>query len=208
MTKTFEKTKMKRSQLYIASSWVNSLEMNIARNKIISIKLHNVDNFASTQKVYSNDNDLKKDVTTTTIDVNWRMRKRLKNSKVVITHHEKLKKLIAKIKRFVVVTTTNENCRDKTYKVYFDNKIFLKIVKTISSTTNQARLRRVQNVCENMRRRETRLKLHWVARHERVLENEMIDRVVNKAHEIILLSSKRQRCEMTTRFALIREQTK
>ena len=187
---------------------MNSLEVNITRDKIISIRLHNVDNFASTQRVYSNDNDLKRDVITTTIDVNWEMRKRLKDSKVIITHHEKLKELIAKTKRLVVVAITNENYRDKTYKIFFDNQISLKIVKAMSSTTNQARLRRVQNACENMRRRETRLKLHWVARHERVLENEMIDRVTNKAHEIILSSSKRQRCEIATRLALIREQTR
>ena len=150
ITKTFEKTKMKRNQFYIASSWMNSFEMNITKNKIISIKLHNVDNFTSTQKVYSNDNNFKKNVTTITINVNWKMRKKLKNSKVIITHHEKLKKLIAKTKRLVVVTTTNENCRNKIYKVYFDNQNFLKFLKTMSSTTNQTRLRRVQNACENM----------------------------------------------------------
>ena len=86
--------------------------------------------------------------------------KKFKNSKVIITHHEKLKKLIAKVKRLVVVTITNENCRDKTYKVYFDNQISLKIVKTMLSTTNQTRLRRMQNACENIRRQKTRLKLY------------------------------------------------
>ena len=45
-------------------------------------------------------------------------------------------------------------------------------------------------------------------KHEKVLENEIIDRVINKVHEIIFSLSKRQRCEMTTRLALIREQTK
>ena len=33
----------------------------------------------------------------------------------------KIEKLITKIKRLVVVTTTNEKCRDKIYKIYFDN---------------------------------------------------------------------------------------
>ena len=208
MTKTLEKTKMKRNQSYIALSWVKSSKVNIAKNKIISIKLHNVDSFASTQKVYSNDNDLRENVIAITIDVNWKRRKKLKSSKIVITHHEKWKKLIAKTKRLVDITTTNENCRDKTYKIYFDNQISLKIVKTMIATTNQARLRRMQNVCENMRRRETRLKLHWIARHEKVLENETTNRIVNKAHEITLSSSKRRRCEIATRLALIREQTK
>ena len=66
----------------------------------------------------------------------------------------------------------------------------------------------MQNACENMRRRETKLKLHWITRHERVLENETTNRVINKTHKIILSSSKRRRCEIATRLALKREQTK
>ena len=41
-----------------------------------------------------------------------------------------------------------------------------------------------------------------------MFENEIINRVINKVHEINLSSLKRQRYEITTRLALIREQTK
>jgi len=53
---------------------------------------------------------------------------------LVITHHEELKELIARMKHFADVTTKNQECHEKIYKVYSDNQTSLKTVKAMIST--------------------------------------------------------------------------
>jgi len=64
----------------------------------------------------------------------------LKESTLVITHHEELKELIVKMKHLADVVTVNRECREKIYKIYSDSQIFLKTVKIMTSTKDQKRL--------------------------------------------------------------------
>jgi predicted transcriptional regulator len=76
----------------------------------MSIKQHNENVFASTQRVYLNNSDNKSDVIVVTIKVNWELKKRLEESTLIITYYEELKKLIARAKLLANVTTTNQEC--------------------------------------------------------------------------------------------------
>jgi len=64
----------------------------------------------------------------------------LKKSTLIITHHEELKELIAKVKHLADITTENQKCHEKIYKVYNDNQTSLKTVKVMISTKDQTRL--------------------------------------------------------------------
>jgi len=64
----------------------------------------------------------------------------LKESTLVITHHDELKELIAKAKHLADVATANQECHEKIYKVYSDSQTFLKTVKAMISTKDQTRL--------------------------------------------------------------------
>jgi len=95
------------------------------------------------QKVYLNDNDSKNDVTMIMMKINWELNKRLKESTLIITHHDELKKLVAKAKHLADVATMNQEYHEKVYKVYSDNQTSLKTVKVMISTKNQTRLQQV-----------------------------------------------------------------
>jgi len=150
MKETLEWTKMKRSHLYTSSFWTKSLKMIIVANKKMSIKKHSLDTFALKQRVYLNDNNSKDDITAIAMRVNWKLDKRLKESILVITHHEKLKRLIARAKHFADVATTNRESYEKIYKIYSDSQISLKTVKVMTSTRNQTRLQWIQTAHENI----------------------------------------------------------
>ncbi len=106
----------------------------------MSINQHCFDTFALKQRVYWNDNDSKEDVMTTAMRINWELNKRLRESTLIITHHEELKELIVRVKHLVDVVTENQECHEKIYKVYNDSQTFLKTVKVIISTKDQTRL--------------------------------------------------------------------
>jgi len=57
-----------------------------------------------------------------------------------MTHHEELKELIIRMKHLANVTTKNQKCHEKIYKVYNDSQTSLKTVKVMISTKDQTRL--------------------------------------------------------------------
>ncbi len=114
--------------------WSELLKVVIVTNKKISINQHHLNIFTSKKRVYLNDNDSKENVTTTAMKINWKLNKRLKKLTLIITHHEKLKELIAKMKHLADVATENQKCHEKIYKVYNDSQTSLKTVKVMIST--------------------------------------------------------------------------
>jgi len=64
----------------------------------------------------------------------------LKESTLIITHHEELKELIARMKHFTDVVTKNQEYHEKIYKVYNDSQTSLKTVKVMILTKDQTRL--------------------------------------------------------------------
>ncbi len=87
--------------------------------------------------MYFDDNDNNNNITITTIEIVLKKRLKLEDSILTITYYEELKSLVVKTKRFVIVTQTNANYRNKIYKIYSNNQILLKIIETIKSTINQ-----------------------------------------------------------------------
>ncbi len=77
--------------------------------------------FMSKQRVYSNDNNNRDDVTVIAMRMNWELNKRLRELTLVITHHDELKELVAKMKHFTDVAIVNQKYHEKIYKVYNDN---------------------------------------------------------------------------------------
>ncbi len=124
--------------------------MIIVTNKKISIKKHSLDIFMLKQRVYLNDNISEDEITVIIMKVNWELNKRLRKSILIITHHEKLKRLIARVKHFADVTTVNQESYKKIYKIYSDSQIFLKIVKVMISTRDQTHLWWIQTAHENI----------------------------------------------------------
>ncbi len=92
------------------------------------------------QKVYLNDSDSRDDVTAITMRMNWELDKKLRESTLIIIHHDELKELVAKMKHFADVVTVNQECHEKIYKVYNDSQTSLKTVKVMISTKDQTRL--------------------------------------------------------------------
>ena len=180
----------------------------IAEDKRMSIIQHDFDDAPSAQRVYSDGSGLEGDVTSIAIEINWEIGKRLGGPEMAITHHEELKGLTARTERLAAVAQADENCRGKLYKVYSDSQASLKVVDAMRSTTDQGRLKRVQNACESIRRREVELKLHWIAGHAEVSRNEAANEVANKTHDTTLSPSKHRRCEVTARLALINLQAR
>ena len=150
MKETLEQMKMKRSHFYMMTLWSESLRIIIVVNKKMSINQHCLDIFTLKQRVYLNDSDSRENVMMTAMRINWKLNKRLKKSTLIITHHEELKELIAKVKHLADITTENQKCHEKIYKVYNDNQTSLKTVKVMISTKDQTRLQWVQIMHENI----------------------------------------------------------
>ncbi len=89
--------------------------------------------FTLKQRVYLNDSDSKDDVTVIMMKINWELNKRLRESTLIITHHDELKELVAKMKHFTNVVTVNQECHEKIYKVCSDNQTSLKTMKAMIS---------------------------------------------------------------------------
>ena len=143
MKETLEQTKMKWNHLYMMIFWSESSRIIIVANKKMLISQHRLDTFALKQRVYLNDNDSRENVTMTAMRINWELNKRLRESTLVITHHEELKELIVRMKHFTDVATENQKYHEKIYKVYSDSQTSLKTVKAIISTKDQTCLQRV-----------------------------------------------------------------
>ncbi len=198
--------KMKWNHLYMMIFWSKSLRVIIVTNKKMSINQHCFNTFTLKQRVYLNDSDSKENVTTIAMRINWELNKRLRRSTLVITHHEKLKELIAKMKHFIDVMTENRECHEKIYKVYNDSQTSLKTVKAMISTKDQTRLQRVQITHKSIQSWEVMLKLHWVTRHAEILKNEVMNKMINDAHNLSLLLTEHQRTEVMIRLMLIQKQ--
>ncbi len=160
MKETFEQMKMKWSHFYIMIFWSKLSRVVIVANKKISISQHHLDTFTLKQKVYLNNSDSRKNVTTTAMKTNWELNKRLRELTLVITHHEELKELITRMKHFADVVTKNRKYHEKIYKVYSDSQTFLKTVKVMISKKNQTCLQWVQIAHESIWFQEVMLKLH------------------------------------------------
>ncbi len=178
---------MKWSHLYMMIFWSESSRIVIVANKKMSISQHCLDTFALKQRVYLNDSNSRENVTMIAMKINWELNKRLRRSTAVITHHEELKELITRMKHFADVVTKNREYHEKIYKVYSDSQTSLKTVKAIILTKDQTRLQWVQIAHENIQSQEVTLKLYWVMRHAKVLENEAINKMINDAHDLSLL---------------------
>ena len=141
---------MKWSHLYMMIFWSKSLRVVIVVNKKMSISQHCFNTFTLKQRIYLNDSDSKKNVMMTAMKINWKLNKRLRKSTLVITHHEELKELIARMKHLADVMTKNWEYHEKIYKVYNDNQTSLKTIKVMISTKNQTRLQWVQIMHESI----------------------------------------------------------
>ncbi len=150
MKETLKQMKMKWNHFYMITFWSESSRIVIVINKKMSISQHHLNTFTLKQKVYLNDNNSKEDVTMTAMRINWELNKRLRKLTLIITHHEKLKKLIAKMKHLADVATENWKCHEKIYKVYSDSQTSLKTVKVMISIKDQTRLQRVQIAHESI----------------------------------------------------------
>ncbi len=97
-----------------------------------------------------NDNNNRDNVTAIAMRMNRELNKRLRESTLVITHHDELKELVAKVKHLANVVIVNQECHEKIYKVYSDNQTSLKTVKVMISTKDQTRLQWVQATHESI----------------------------------------------------------
>ena len=196
---------MKWSHFYMMILWSESSKVVIVANKKMSINQHCLDIFTLKQKVYSNDSNSRKNVMMIAMRINWKLSKRLKKSTLIITHHEELKELITKMKHLADVVIKNWKYHEKIYKVYNDNQTSLKTVKVMISTKDQTRLQWVQITHENIWSWEVTLKLHWVMRHAEVLKNEVMNKMINDAHDLSLLLTEHQCIEVMMRLTLIQK---
>ncbi len=196
MKETLKQIKMNQSHFYTVTLWSESLKIVIVANKKMSIKQYNLDTFALKQRVYLNDSDSRDDVTAIAMRMNWKLDKRLRELTLVITHHDELKELVARMKHLADVTAANQECHEKIYKIYSDSQIFLKTMKVMISTKDQTRLWQVQTAHENIWSQEVTLKLHWMTEHAEVLKDEAADKMIDDAHELFLSLIKHQRTEI------------
>ncbi len=150
MKEIFEQMKMKWNHLYMMTFWSKSLRIVIVANKKMSINQHCLDTFALKQRVYSNDNNSRKNVMMIAMKINWELNKRLRKLTLIITHHEELKELIARVKHLTDVATENQKYYEKIYQVYSDSQTSLKTVEAMISTKDQTRLQWVQIAHESI----------------------------------------------------------
>ncbi len=151
---------MKWSHFYMMILWSKSLKVIIVANKKMSISQHHFNIFMLKQKVYLNDSNIRKNVMIITMKINWKLNKRLRKLTLIITHHEELKELIARVKHLADVITKNQKYHKKIYKVYNNSQTSLKTVKVMISTKDQTRLQWIQIAHESIQFQEIMLKLH------------------------------------------------
>ena len=72
MKKSLNIAKIKKCDVYIASSWIQSSLIKITNSKKKSITKHDNDHSSSRQRTYLNENNENEDVTAATIKSNWK----------------------------------------------------------------------------------------------------------------------------------------
>ena len=50
-------------------------------------------------------------------------------------------------------------------------------------------MRRIQVEYKNIKQYEVELELHWVAKYQKIFDNKIVNKVISKTHNIILLLS-------------------
>ena len=205
MRKHLKKTKTTRNQSYIATSWMNFSKMIIESNKTRTSQSHSADHLNLRWQTYFDESEKNENIIVAAMNFNWNKKKRLKDVDIMITHHDELEELIMIVEELINHCERTTDARDKIYKIYFDNQVSLKAIHVISSMFNQKRLQRVQAVINKTRDHETHLTLHWIFEHANIENNEMIDKIIKKAHNFSLSSSKRLHHEVTTRMNFIRD---
>ncbi len=140
------------------------------------------------------------------IRMNWKLNKRLRRLTLIITHHDELKELVAKMKHLADVATANQEYHEKIYKVYNDNQTSLKTVKAMISTKDQTRLQWIQTAHESIQSWKVMLKLYWVTKHAEILKNETMNKMINDAHDLSLLLTEHQHIKVMMRLMFIQKQ--
>jgi len=169
---------------------------------------HEADRSNPYWRAYSDGSGRDEDVTAASVGANWSIGKRLGGAGVALTHHGELEGLTRAAEKLAKHCEESTDQKGRVHKVYSDSQASIKVVREMRSTTDQARLRRVQAACEVMRRRGARLELHWVPGHEGIRGNEAADMTANKAHEQLLPVAEGMTCELTARKALIQEKAR
>ena len=140
------------------------------------------------------------------IRMNWKLNKRLRRLTLIITHHDELKELVAKMKHLADVATAKQEYHEKIYKVYNDNQTSLKTVKAMISTKDQTRLQWIQTAHESIQSWKVMLKLYWVTKHAEILKNETMNKMINDAHDLSLLLTEHQHIKVMMRLMFIQKQ--
>ena len=66
-----------------------------------------------------------------TMSFNYNKNKRLKNTSITFTHHDKFKNLIIIVEKLINHCKKTIDLRNKIYKIYFDSQISLKVIHVI-----------------------------------------------------------------------------
>jgi len=65
------------------------------------------------------------------------------------------------------------------------------------------RLQRIQKAKQIIHELKSSLELYWIFNYEEIENNETINKVVNVAHKLALLSKRQRTCELIARTTLI-----
>ena len=171
------KKKLKKSdvtfiQSYTISSWVCSSKITIDNSDETATRRHDVDKSNSKWRAYSNESEKDDEVTVVAVETNWKCVKRLRDVEVALIHHDEMKELTMTMKHLVEKYVVENECKDKVYKIYSNNQISFKAIRSIKSNNDQTRLRRIQKACETIRSRDANLELRWISKHKEIQSNE------------------------------------
>ena len=75
------------------------------------------------------------------------------------------------IKRLVEKCAIENECKNKIYKIYSNNQTLFKTIRSMKSSNDQIRLRRIQKVYETIRSRDANLKLRWISKYKEIQNN-------------------------------------
>ena len=187
-------------QSYTIFSWVCSFRDTINISDETTTEWHDVDLTNSKWKTYSNENEKDDEITTTIVDINWKRVKRLKNVEVTLIHHDEMKELTMTMKRLVekCAAEIENECKNKVYKVYFDNQTSLKTIRSMKSNNDQTRLRRIQKACETIRFNDIDLKLRWISKHQKIQSNENANAAAKNIYEMSMSTKMRREIVVIT----------
>ena len=197
-------------QSYTIFSWVRSSRITININDETTTRRHDADLTNSKWRAYSNESEKDNEITTTIVDINWERVKRLRDVEIALLHHDEMKELTMIVKRLVekCAAETEDECKDKVYKVYFDNQTSLKTVRSMKSNNDQTRLRRIQKACETIRFNDVDLKLRWISRHQKIQSNENADAAAKNVYEMSMSTKMRREIVVITMSICIKVKKK